>query len=96
MACQPNLPTTKAMAPNAPKGADSMTRRAKAKIKPSSFSMARSSGSPAGPSRSKAKAVSSETNSTCTMSPEVKAPTSVSGMMPRRKPDTVCWAPLST
>jgi hypothetical protein len=80
----PNLPTVKAMAPNAPIGAAHITMATMRKNICAAVPIRSVSGLPACPIALRAKPHSTETNSTCSTLPSANAPMNVLGMMPSR------------
>ena len=84
-AFQPVAPTTAAMAPNAPIGANHMTMAITRNTSRSRCLTPRRIASPRGPRACKAKPTSNATNSVCNTTPLVSAENRVVGMMLNRK-----------
>ena len=85
MAAQPALPTTPAIAPNAPIGASHMMPARILNTSRCSTVTAFSTGSPLGPRACTAKPTIRATNSASSTDPSVSAEISVVGMMSIRK-----------
>ncbi len=83
MAAKPVLPTTAAIAPNAPSGASQRIMPRMRNTSACRFLTAYMIGSPLGPICCSAKPTSRAMNSTCSTLSPVKAEKNVVGMMPR-------------
>ena len=81
----PYLPTVNAIAPSTPSGASLMMKYITLKNTCDSWSISRTTGCAGSPRSASAQPNSSENSSTCSTSPLAKAPTTVFGMMRRRK-----------
>ena len=91
----PYLPMVKAMAPKAPIGAAFIRISTSLNIGLVIDCRKSSTGLPRSPTAARLMPKSTEKNSTCRMLPSAKAPTTVVGMMPCRKPTIVVSCALA-